>query len=133
MGLRLSATAGDVAYLQQGSVPHYEGTMETIERDELKTSLDAGDDLTLVMAMHEHHFEAAHIPGSIQLFSVEDAERQLQHDDDIVVYCSDRSCVASRVVADKLVAAGYEHVRHYPGGLSEWHAAGYPLEGSSTV
>ncbi len=104
--------------------------METIERDDLKASLDRGDQLKLVMAMHEHHFEAAHIPGSVQLFSVEDAERHLQHGDDIIVYCSDRSCVASRVVAQKLITAGYEHVRHYPGGLSEWQAAGYPLEGS---
>ncbi|MFV2062629.1 MAG: rhodanese-like domain-containing protein [Chloroflexota bacterium] len=107
--------------------------MKTIEREELKTGLDAGDKLTLVMAMHEHHFEAAHIPGSIQLFSVEDAERHLQYEDDIVVYCSDRSCVASKVVGDKLLAAGFKHVRHYPGGLSEWHAAGYPLEGSAAT
>jgi len=107
--------------------------METIERDELKTRLDAGDDLKLVMAMHEHHFEAAHIPGSIQLFSVEDAGRHLKYDDDIVVYCSDRSCVASRVVGEKLVAAGYKHVTHYPGGLSEWLAAGYRLDGSAAT
>ena len=69
------------------------------------------------------------IPGSVQLFTLEQAADLLQPEDDIVVYCSDRSCPASRVVGEKLVAAGYTHVRHYPGGLSEWHAAGYPLEG----
>jgi rhodanese-related sulfurtransferase len=106
--------------------------METIERDELKTALDAGADIKLVMAMHETHFELAHIPGSIQLFAPEQAGQLLAVDDDIVVYCSDRSCSASRVVAQKLIDAGYVNVRHYPGGLAEWHAAGYPLEGSAT-
>ena len=44
--------------------------METIEREDLKSALDTGADVKLVMAMHEHHFDAAHIPGSVQLFSL---------------------------------------------------------------
>jgi rhodanese-related sulfurtransferase len=105
--------------------------METIERDELKAELDAGTELRLVMAMHQHHYDAAHIPGSIQLFELGQADEQLSHDDDIVVYCSDRSCQASRLVAQKLEDAGYTHVRHYPGGLSDWLAAGYALDGTA--
>ena len=104
--------------------------METIERDDLKASIDRGDQIRLVMAMHEHHFEAAHIPGSVQLITPEDAERHLSRTDDIVVYCSDRHCIASTIVAQKLIDGGYDHVRHYPGGLSDWQEAGYPLEGS---
>ena len=106
--------------------------METIEREELKTALDAGEDIKLVMSMHETHFELAHIPGSVQLFTPEQAAELLEPDDHIVVYCSDRSCPASSVVAQKLIDAGYTDVRHYPGGLAEWHAAGYPLEGAAT-
>jgi rhodanese-related sulfurtransferase len=106
--------------------------MNTIELEELKSALDADADIKLVMAMHETHFEQAHIPGSVQLFSPDQAEALLHTDDVIVVYCSDRSCSASRVVAQKLIDAGYANVRHYPGGLAEWHAAGYPLEGSAT-
>jgi len=104
--------------------------MKTIERDDLKAELDAGEPIKLVMAMHELHFQAAHIPGSIRIHSVEDVQIGLSVDDDIVVYCSDRSCAASRVVAQKLIDAGFPSVRHYPGGLSEWQAAGYPLEGT---
>ena len=102
--------------------------METIERDELKAAIDSGADIKLVMAMHQHHFEAAHIPGSVQLFELEQAGELLEFDDHIIVYCSDRSCPASRVVGEKLVAAGYTDVRHYAGGLSDWAAAGYDLE-----
>ena len=105
--------------------------MDTIERDELKAELDGGRDLRLVMSMHQTHFDAAHIPGSIQLFDLEQAPALLHLDDDIVVYCSDRSCSASRLVSQKLIDAGYVHVRHYPGGLSDWLAAGYPLEGEA--
>ena len=105
--------------------------METIEREELKTALDSGADIKLVMAMHQTHFEQAHIPGSVQLFAPEEAGGLLAHHDHIVVYCSGRSCMASRLVAQKLIDAGYSDVRHYPGGLEEWLAAGYPLEGDA--
>lgn len=105
--------------------------METIEREELKAALDSGADVKLVMAMHETHFEQAHIPGSVQLFSTEQAGQLLHTDDVVIVYCSDRSCSASRLVGKKLIDAGYSNVRHYPGGLAEWLAAGYPLEGSA--
>ena len=105
--------------------------MDTIERAELKAAIDRGDDIKLVMAMHETHFEQAHIPGSVQLFELEQAPGLLAIEDDIVVYCSDFSCPASRVVAEKLIDAGYANVRHYPGGLSDWAAAGYALEGTN--
>ena len=101
--------------------------MEKIERDELKASLDRGDPIRLVMTMHEPYFEAAHIPGSIRVSSVEDAAK-LGPEDDIVVYCSHVACAASLIVGQKLIDAGYVHVRHFAGGLSEWEAAGYPLE-----
>jgi rhodanese-related sulfurtransferase len=105
--------------------------METIERDELKAQLDAGTDLKLVMAMHQVHFEKAHIPGSVQLFDLDQAGEVLTPDDRIVVYCSDRHCSASRLVGQKLIDAGYVHVIHYPGGLSDWLQAGYKLEGTA--
>ena len=106
--------------------------METIEREELKSALDSGTDVKLVMAMHETHFEQAHIPGSVQLFSVEQAGELLDPGDHIIVYCSHSACPASSVVAQKLIDAGHTQVRHYPGGLADWHAAGYPLEGTNT-
>lgn len=104
--------------------------MDTIDREELKAALDSGADIKLVMAMHETHFEQAHIPGSIRLFTPEEAQGQLSTDDTIVVYCSHQACSASRIAAQKLLDAGYASVRHYPGGLADWQAAGYPLEGS---
>ena len=103
--------------------------IETISRDELKAKLDAGDDFKLVMALHEWAFRAVHIPGSINFESVDAALSALDVDDEIVVYCSDKACVASQFAYQGLVEHGYRNVRRYEGGLSDWAEAGLPLEG----
>lgn len=102
--------------------------IRTIEREELKRKLDRGDDIKLVMAMHEWGFNAAHIPGSLHFNTVEEARRKLNPDDEVVVYCSDPACVASQFAYRWLIEAGYKSVRRYAGGVSDWAAAGYDLE-----
>lgn len=103
--------------------------MNLISRDELKSKLDRGDDFKLVMTLAEWAFETSHIPGSINVTSTEQAEALLDRDDEIVVYCSDPLCIASQAAYRFLTANGYEDVRRYAGGLSDWQASGYPLEG----
>jgi rhodanese-related sulfurtransferase len=105
--------------------------IKTIEREELKEKLDRGDDFKLIMAMHEWGFRVAHIPGSLHYNTVEDAKNDLDLEDEIVVYCTDPACVASQFAYQWLVEAGYTNVRRYEGGLSDWGAAGYELEGES--
>ena len=105
--------------------------IKTIDREELKAKLDRGDDFKLIMAMHEWGFRAAHIPGSVHYATVEQADEDLERDDEIVVYCTDPGCVASQFAYQWLVDAGYANVRRYAGGLSDWAAAGYELEGDS--
>ena len=105
--------------------------IKTIEREELKAKLDRGDNFKLVMAMHEWGFNAAHIPGSVHFNTVEDARQSLDLDDEIVVYCTDPACVASQFAYRWLDEAGYTNVRRYSGGISDWAAAGYELEGNA--
>ena len=105
--------------------------IKTIGREDLKAKLDRGDDFKLIMAMHEWGFRVAHIPGSLHYNTVEDAKNDLDLDDEIVVYCTDPACVASQFAYQWLVEAGYTNVRRYEGGLSDWAAAGYTLEGES--
>ena len=102
----------------------------TIDRDELKALLDDGADIRLVMTLHEWAYVAMHIPGSIQV-QPDTAVDVLDRDDDIIVYCSDVDCVASQFAYRALVENGYTNVRRYAGGLSDWQAAGYPLEGTA--
>ncbi len=105
--------------------------INTIDRDELKAKLDSGDDFKLVMALNEWAYRAEHIPGSVHFPSIESALASLNTDDDIVVYCSDPACAASKYAYFGLVEHGYINVRRYEGGLSDWVAAGYPLAGST--
>lgn len=104
--------------------------VQIINREELKAKLDRRDAFQLVMAMDEWHFEACRIPGSVLLSDKRNAEKILRKEREIVVYCSDDACFASRAVADFLERSGYENVGHYPGGLHDWLAAGYPFEGT---
>lgn len=82
------------------------------------------------MTLNEWQFDAEHIPGSFWVATREAAERLLDREDEIVTYCSDRACSASRMAARLLEKAGFKHVWHYEGGLEDWRSAGYPVEGS---
>ena len=49
--------------------------IQTISRGELRAKLDSGEDSNLVMTMNEWTFDAAHIPGSLNIYSLEDGVR----------------------------------------------------------
>jgi rhodanese-related sulfurtransferase len=100
--------------------------MNLINREELKQKLDHGDKFKLVNALGEWAFNAKHIPGSINISKIEDAKKILNPDDDIVIYCSNPSCIASIIEYQLLTRIGYKKVRRYAGGIEGWEDAGYP-------
>ena len=103
--------------------------MTLISREDLKEKLDRGDDFKLVMVLGDWAFRAKHIPGSLNVGTPEAATQVLDPDDEIVVYCSGESCAASKYALALLERARYKNVRRYPGGISDWEEAGYPVEG----
>lgn len=103
--------------------------VRVISRDELLAMIDDGTEFRLVMALNEWAFRAKHIPGSEHFDTAEEMFSSLRPDDDIVVYCTSVDCHASVALYHALVDGGYLHVRRYEGGLTEWEAAGLPLEG----
>lgn len=46
----------------------------------------------------------------------------------LITYCSGYGCEDSFHLAQRLMAAGYEDVRVFEGGLPEWRDAGMPVE-----
>jgi len=100
-----------------------------VARDELRAKLASGQPFKLVMAASDFGFRAKHIPGSLHAKPQGDSFAGLDTRDDVVVYCSNLDCNASKTVIKQLVARGFEHVSHYAGGLIDWEAAGLPLEG----
>ena len=104
--------------------------MKTINAQELKLRLDAGEHLLLINAMEENKFRAKHIPGSLNVFRKEDIVNALKKEDNIVVYCTDLACNKSILLYQLLEALGYTHICRFAGGMMEWEDAGYPLEGN---
>lgn len=103
---------------------------DLISREELKEKLDRREQFKLVNALGEWAFEAKRIPGSINISNMRDAKKLLDTEDDIVIHCSNPSCIASIIGYEILKGMGYKKVRRYAGGISDWEDAGYPLEGS---
>ena len=105
-------------------------SMNLISREELKQKLDRGDKFKLVNALGEWAFNAKHIPGSINISKIEDAKKRLNPGDEIIIHCSNTSCIASIIGYQLLTNMGYKNVRRYAGGIEDWQNAGYPLEGN---
>ena len=103
--------------------------MRLISALELKEKLDRGDPVKLVNALGDWEYRAAHIPGSLHFATPEEALRALGRDDEIVVHCSNPSCMASVALYQLLERNGYRNLRRFAGGLQEWQQAGYRLEG----
>lgn len=104
--------------------------MKTIDRNELKTKIDHDSSLKLIMAMDDLAYNRLHIPGSLHFSNMAEATTQLSVDDEIVVYCTNPLCRASIIAYWALDNYGFHKVYRYSGGLADWQAAGYPLEGT---
>jgi rhodanese-related sulfurtransferase len=100
-----------------------------VDRLQLQSKLADRRPFKLVMAASDFGFRAKHIPGSVHIHGHGETFSSLAKDDDIVVYCSNADCNASKAMIKKLVELGYRHVSHYAGGLIDWETAGLPLEG----
>ena len=103
----------------------------TIARADLKAKMDQGDDFVLVEALSPAHYASSHLPGAINLpyEFVDEAEKVLPDKDaEIVVYCMNRDCAASREEARELEEMGYTRVLHYAEGKQDWIRAGLPVE-----
>ena len=103
--------------------------MNLITHEELKEKLDRGDDFKLVLTLSEWAYRAKHIPGSLNIDNPKKVAELLDKSDEIVVYCSDIHCPASKYAYHILTTSGFEKVRRFAGGIVGWEDAGYPIEG----
>ena len=103
-----------------------------ITREELEAKMERGDEFALVEALSRAHYESSHLPGAINLpyeFIEEAAEVLADKEAEIVVYCMNPGCSASREEARELEEMGYTRVLHYAEGKQGWMRAGLPVEG----
>ena len=122
-----------------GASPHggtpIEHLVPSVSLEEFAAAV-ADSDVHIVDAQGPGGFEAAHVPGSIDM-GFDDVLGQadrlgLSPGDPIVVYCTDDDCLGSEFVGTQLVEAGYTDVRRFPGGIDAWRAADNPVGATDT-
>ena len=101
---------------------------EPIDRAELARRLKAGT-VTLIDVRPVEEYEAAHIPGavSVPLDQISAFAKNVPKRRTIVAYCRGPYCVLSLQAAVALRKRGHTVMRSTD-GISEWRAAGLPLE-----
>ena len=104
-------------------------TVPVLTRQQLQSKLASGRPFKLLMAVSDFGFRVKHIPGSMRVTTEPSTFSSVPKDADIVVYCSDVDCRFSRHVLERMRESGYVHLSHYAGGLTDWEAAGLPIEG----
>lgn len=103
--------------------------------NDLKKRLDWGEPaLTIIDVRDREAFNTNHILGAISMPMtglVGQATNNLEFVRDIYVY--GETDTETEAAAAQLRQAGFENVAELIGGLAAWKAAGYPIEGQSTV
>lgn len=104
------------------------GPFAAVSREALLTQARRGD-VVVIDVRPRAEFEVAHLPyaRSLPLAELERRLAELPRDKEIVAYCRGPFCLLSDEAVTLLTAQGYR-VRKLPDGVSEWQAAGLPLE-----
>jgi membrane protein DedA with SNARE-associated domain/rhodanese-related sulfurtransferase len=101
--------------------------MARISSEELRAALQSMPGVKLIdVRSAESRARSGWIPGSINVRDV--SELEAGPDSVIVVYCDCPNDASAAVVARKLKALGFKHVRPLAGGISAWRAQGFPVE-----
>ena len=120
------------AAVSSGPLPASELLPMPISLAELR-SLSA-DEVLLLDARSSDLYLQGHLPaarslpwGEIETL-LQAFRNEVPADRSLVAYCSGYGCEDSFMLAQRLMAAGYEDVRVFEGGLPEWQDAGLPVE-----
>lgn len=113
--------------------------IEKISKQELKSWLDEKKDFLLIDVLPPEYYNEKHIAGAVnapvyEIIFLEYIEKLTDDKQKIIVlYNQSEDSLATTDAAMKLKKAGYENVFEFPGGVTEWEAAGYPLEEGKAV
>src|SRR5665213_2747297 len=103
-------------------------SVRTVSKDELERKLKTGS-VQVVNVLEPEHYALGVIKGSkkIPLSALDKRFTELDKSKEVVTYCADITCSASRKAAELLAAKGF-NVGAYEGGAKEWKSAGLPIE-----
>jgi len=104
--------------------------MKILNAQQVKRKMSEDQSIKLVMTLGEKAFTKCHIPGSLCISDIDSAIKKLPKNTEIIVYCSDKTCMASYYAYQQLEQAGYENIWRFAGGLMAWNKAGFALDES---
>ena len=108
-----------------------------LEPQELKSWLDAGEDVFIVDLRHPQELvpDPHTLPGArhYPLDTLTKRHTEIPRDRDIVLYCSCPSEATAAKTAMTLHKLGIERVRPLRGGYDEWKRLGFPLDAVQPV
>jgi membrane protein DedA with SNARE-associated domain/rhodanese-related sulfurtransferase len=106
--------------------------IDRITPEELKTKLDAGEEVVIVDLRGSLDFEAepAMIPGAVHLdyADLEEVSDELAKAAEVVLYCNCPNEVTSAKMALMLRRKGVQKIRPLQNGLNGWRDLGYPVK-----
>lgn len=111
--------------------------IKEITSDELKNKMDRGESFILLDLLGEKSYQSLHLPQAIWLATEDDDEfikqvKELADNDlnrTIIVYGANFKDERSTIKTAELLEAGFSDVFDFKGGLKDWAAELYPLEG----
>ena len=112
----------------QQTKTNYQG--ETINKEELLEKIKKNDsNVQIVNVLSPDYYHMGAIQGSLKipLDELEERLNELDKSKEVITYCANTQCSASRSAAELLAEKGF-NVRAYEGGMKEWNEAGFPKE-----
>lgn len=111
---------------------HSDHSYKEIHTEQLKEWYDQNKEMIILDARNEKYFDGILLPKAVFIphnTPITQLKQVLPSKDSlIVVYCSNKDCPASKLLAKRLVNEGYTNIYKYPEGLAEWQQKGYPTE-----
>jgi rhodanese-related sulfurtransferase len=105
-------------------------SLECVNKDELLGLFERKADFVLVDTIGTYGGNRYRIRGAttIPYTEVVDRRKELLKYNEIIIYCKDKTCVASKKVASALKMLNVPNVKVYEGGIIEWMENGLPVE-----
>ena len=100
---------------------------QTISADTAHGMRDSSASPLIIDVRPSSDFQAAHIPGAINLTKSAILKAHLSKTKPLVLYCDSANCMASDAAAQTLASAGYTNVSVLVGGIAAWEAKSYPV------
>ena len=105
-------------------------TLDCVTREDLLERLSGKKDFILIDTIGTYGGNRYRIKGAttIPYPEVADRRREFLQFSEIIVYCKEKTCVASKKAASALKMLNVPNVKVYEGGIVEWTEHNLPVE-----